>query len=288
MPPDDATDYYSLSPRSPERTRRPVVTFDDDQPTAEPHRERKPWVPDPARQRQLREWLEQNRRQQLALKLAGGGLWLIVSLLLSWLTYEACVLAVVKFSSYSGIYLAPRWVPCCAAALVGLVFLGGRTRGDRLDARLHFFFPANQLPEIELIEPDTLGWLGLVEQLPVLGAPLSWICQLILLAPTTFGFAWELGARSRRLQTFDLTGAAVVLDSLIDATEKVRFDELAEIFQQYPASQILRPLYDLGGFVFLVSAPQGLTLADLRRAELVAWLQTSRPRMMTTATVLAA
>lgn len=124
--------------------------------------------------------------------------------------------------------------------------------------------------EISLMQASGYGWAYIFEP-GVAGGLVRVLSLLYLTAPRMVALAIMLHQRAGRLQQMDVDNCGRLMSLLLKAQGRVSFDEIERALPGSELQQLIPPLADVDGVVFLNKDGPALTLAPRVAEEYAKW-----------------
>lgn len=124
--------------------------------------------------------------------------------------------------------------------------------------------------EISLMQASGYGWAYIFEP-GVANAFVRVLSLLYLTAPRMVALAFMLHQRAGRLQKMDVNQCGRLMSMLLKAEGRVSFEEIERAFPESDLRDLVVPLSDIDGVVFLNKNGPALTLAPRVAEEYAKW-----------------
>ena len=192
---------------------------------------------------------------------------LLVAFLTYWIVWLTVLMGVgVLFGlSWTTIYVL-------AALFLIVLFAWQFTAGKNFEESYRFAGKGPSTIELNVAQMTGNDWVVLLEP-GVAGGLIRVISLLYLTAPRMVALSIMLHNRGERLKRMDVDACAKVMMHLVKAQGRVPFEKIEEAFPDADLSQIVQPLADVDGVVFLNKDGPAVTLAPRVVEEYEQWAQ---------------
>lgn len=197
-----------------------------------------------------------------------------VSLIVAWLTYW--IIWVTLWIGFRPIFgLSSNAVGNWAYVLLATIFVWQFLRGSEFEETYRFSGESEAgTVSLNFARANGNGWVLLFDP-GVAHGFVKVIALLYLTAPRMLGLALMLHHKADRLKKMDVPACSRVIGMLMRAQGRVPIEEIADKFPDADLSQIVPPLGDVDGVVFLEKDGMGLTLAPRFMEEFNEWAEAS-------------
>ena len=183
-----------------------------------------------------------------------------LSLIVAWLTYW--IIWVTLWIGFRPLFdLSNDAVGYLSYLFLAVMFTWRFLRGSEFEEEYRFS-GENETGTVTLNFSSTTGngWVLLFDSGAAHGF-VKVIALLYLTAPRILGLALMLHHKANRLKQMDVPACSRVIGMLMRAQGRVPVEKIADEFPEADLSQIIPPLGDVDGVVFLEKDGRGLTLA---------------------------
>ena len=183
-----------------------------------------------------------------------------LSLIVAWLTYW--IIWVTLWIGFRPLFdLSNDAVGYLSYLFLAVIFTWRFLRGSEFEEEYRFS-GENETGTVTLNFSSTTGngWVLLFDSSAAHGF-VKVIALLYLTAPRILGLALMLHHKANRLKQMDVPACSRVIGILMRAQGCVPVEKIADEFPEADLSQIIPPLGDVDGVVFLEKDGRGLTLA---------------------------
>lgn len=213
-------------------------------------------------------WVERYVRRETELSIVGAILLFLVGLVALVVTYGVWLFVVNIFTK--GLFpLALTTRLTIAAAIVALLFVADRMADHEELHRVDVETDGGTRIAVHVSRVTGLGYFSPASRARSAGAFVKVLSILFLIAPQALRNSVRLAKRAARVRKLDVDGCARVLTELVTADGKVTFDDLAKRIRGVDWNTLLPLMRDVLGVVFLFTPPEGMTIADHLKEEIV-------------------
>lgn len=190
---------------------------------------------------------------------------LLAAFLTYWIVWLLILLGFGVLFDLSG-----TMVHVLAGLFMVALFAWQYTAGRDFEETYHFAGEGLSTIELNVAQMTGNSWVGLLE--PGVASGLVRVVSLLFLtSPRLLGLSVMLHNRGERLQRMDTGGCARVMSFLMQAQGRVPFENIEQAFPDSDLTEIVQPLADVDGIVFLTKDGPAVTLAPRVVDEYKAW-----------------
>ena len=196
------------------------------------------------------------------------------SLIVAWLTYW--IIWVTLWIGFRPLFdLSNAAIDYLSYLVLATIFVWQFLRGSEFEETYRFSGESEAgTVTLDFSRATGNGWVLLFDP-GVAHGFVKVIALLYLTAPRMLGLALMLHHKTNRLKQMDVPACSRVIGMLMRAQGRVPIDKIAAEFPEADLSQIIPPLGDVDGVVFLEKDGMGLTLAPRFMEEFNEWAQES-------------
>jgi hypothetical protein len=197
-----------------------------------------------------------------------------LSLIVAWLTYW--IIWVTLWIGFRPLFdLSNDAVGYWSYFFLAVIFAWQFLRGSEFEEEYRFSGESEAgTVTLNFSRASGNGWVMLFDP-GVAHGFVKVIALLYLTAPRMLGLALMLHRKADRLKQMDVPACSRVIGMLMRAQGRVPIEKIAEEFPDADLSNIVPPLGDVDGVVFLEKDGMGLTLAPRVIEEFTEWSETS-------------